>query len=163
MFYGESTHSLDDKGRAFVPKRFQEVLRREGEEAVRVVLTRGFEGCVFLFTEDGFEEVMGRLLTQAFGGEQLRKMQRLFFANTHRCQLEKSGRLLIPEKLKKFAKLESDVVMVGVADRAEIWDRKAWEAFESENEEDFDQLDVVLIGNGTPSNTGGDTGESPVG
>ena len=53
--------------------------------------------------------------------------------------------------------------MVGVADRAEIWDRKAWEAFESENEEDFDQLDVVLIGNGTPSNTGGDTGESPVG
>lgn len=163
MFYGESTHSLDDKGRAFVPKRFQEVLRREGEEAVRVVLTRGFEGCVFLFTEDGFEEVMGRLLTQAFGGEKLRKMQRLFFANTHRCQLEKSGRLLIPEKLKKFAKLDSDVVMVGVADRAEIWDRKAWEAFESENEEDFDQLDVVLIGDGAAPNTGGDGGASPVG
>lgn len=155
MFYGESTHSLDDKGRVFVPKRFQEVLRQEGRDAVRLVLTRGFEGCVFLFSEDGFEEVMGRLLTQAFGGAQLRKMQRLFFANTHRCQLEKSGRLLIPEKLKNFAKLDGDVVMVGVADRAEIWDAEAWEAFESESDQDFDQLDVVLIGDGaTPTGNG---------
>ena len=153
MFYGESTHSLDAKNRVFVPKRFQNALLRDDAGQLNMVVTRGFEGCLFLFSGPHFEVLRGRLQTQPFGGAQLRKMQRLFFANAHVCSLDGSGRLVLPEKLRVLAGIEKEVVMVGVADRAEIWDRTRWEQFESESESDFDDLDVVLMGDG--SATGG--------
>ena len=146
MFSGESSHTLDAKHRVFVPKRFQEALQRDDKGHLNAILTRGFENCLFLFSEEGFERVLERLQTQPFGGAQLRKMQRLFFAHTHRSQLDASGRLVLPEKLRNLAGIEREVVLVGVADRAEIWDRARWERFESENAGDFDELDVVLVG-----------------
>ena len=146
MFSGDSTHNLDAKHRVFVPKRFQEVLDRDGNGQLSVVVTRGFEKCLFLFSASGFAEVLARLQTQPFGGSELRKMQRLFFSNTHKTQLDASGRLVLPPKLRKFAGITKEVVLVGVADRAEIWDREAWERFEEENEDSFDDLDVVLVG-----------------
>lgn len=146
MFSGESTHTLDKKNRVFVPKRFQDVLERDAAGNAVVILTRGFDGCLFLFSDKGFEAVRARLDLMPFGGAEQRKMQRLFFANTHRCQLDASGRLVLPEKLRKSAGIENEVVMVGVSERAEIWDRARWEAFEGENEGDFDDLDFVLVG-----------------
>ena len=148
MFTGESSHTLDVKHRVFVPKRFQDTLGRDEQGRLTAILTRGFESCLFLFSEEGFRRVLERLQTQPFGGERLRKMQRLFFANTHHCQLDASGRLVLPEKLRSFAGIEREVVLIGVADRAEIWDRAKWERFEAENTGDFDELDVVLIGDG---------------
>jgi MraZ protein len=158
VFTGDSTHTLDPKNRVFVPKRFQEQLGRNAAGLQVAVLTRGFEGCLFLFSEDGYRAVLQRMTTQPFGGEQLRTMQRLFFSNVHETPVDSSGRVLLPEKLRKYAGIDKEVVMVGVADRAEIWDRARWEKFESENDERFDDLDVVLIGGGGPggpSNGGG--------
>ena len=146
MFFGESTHTLDAKHRVFVPKRFQGALGRDDQGHLTVIVTRGFDRCLFLFSEEGFTEVRRRLNTQSFAGAKLRKMQRLFFSNTHRCQLDASGRLVLPEKLRTVAGIEKEIVMVGVADRAEIWDRTEWERFENENASDFDDLDVVLVG-----------------
>ena len=156
MFSGESKHTLDSKHRVFVPKRFQSVLDRGDDGHLAVVLTRGFDGCLFLFSEPGFEEVRSRLETQPFGGGELRKMQRLFFSNTHSSQLDASGRVVLPEKLRRLAGIEGEVVMVGVADRAEIWDRAKWEIFEAENSDSFDDLDVVLVGRGGTPPAGGD-------
>ena len=155
MFCGDSRHTADAKGRVFVPKRFQETLGRDKKGHLTVILTRGFEDCLFLFSEAGFERVLERLQTQPFGGAQLRKMQRLFFAHTHRCQLDASGRLVLPEKLRSLAGIEREVVLVGVADRAEIWDSARWERFEEDNADDFDQLDVVLIDQGGAAPAGG--------
>jgi len=151
VFVGESAHSLDAKHRVFVPKRFQDGLDRDADGNLIVVITRGFERCLFLFSESGFQEVLRRLQTQPFGGEEQRKMQRLFFSNTHRCQLDGSGRLVLPEKLRTYAGIEKEVCMIGVASRAEIWDKAAWDRFESENADDFDHLDVVLCGGGGPA------------
>jgi len=153
VFSGESIHTLDPKNRVFVPKRFQDELARDSGGQQVAILTRGFERCLFLFSEQGFGKVLERLQTQPFGGERLRKMQRLFFANVHPSPLDSSGRLLLPEKLRKYAAIEREVVMVGVADRAEIWDRGQWERFESDNDDDFDELDVVLVGGGGPPGT----------
>jgi len=155
VFSGDSIHTLDPKNRVFVPKRFQELLERDPEGHQVAILTRGFEGCLFLFSKAGYQKVLDRLQTQPFGGEQLRKMQRLFFANVHPTPLDSSGRVLLPEKLRRYAGIEKEVVMVGVADRAEIWDRVRWERFESENDDEFDQLDVVLVGNTLGGSTGG--------
>lgn len=146
MFGGESTHNLDPKNRLFIPKRIQEELSRNEEGNRTCVLTRGFEGCLFLFSEPGFQKVLERLQTQPFVGREQRKMQRLFFSNTYRTQLDGNGRLLVPEKLKSVAGLEREVVLVGVADRAEIWSQAAWTSFEDEHSADFDDLDGVLCG-----------------
>jgi len=148
VFYGESTHSLDAKHRVFIPKRFQEVLARDEAGDLAVVLTRGFERCLFLFSSTDFEEVKRRLKLQPFGAEAMRRMQRLFFANTHRATLDGSGRLVLPEKLRRNAGIQKEVVLVGVADRAEIWDKDEWEKYEAENDADFDELGDVLLGEG---------------
>jgi len=155
VFSGDSTHTLDPKNRVFVPKRFQDQLERDDNGQQVAVLTRGFEGCLFLFSKRGYEKVLERLQTQPFGGEELRRMQRLFFSNVHPVPLDSSGRVLLPEKLRKYAGLDKEVVMVGVADRAEIWDKARWERFEAESDGDFDSLDVVLIGKGPGGGGGG--------
>ena len=154
VFTGDSIHTLDPKNRVFVPKRFQDLLGRDRDGQQIAVLTRGFEGCLFLFSKQGYEQVLQRLTTQPFGGVQLRTMQRLFFSNVHETPLDSSGRVLLPEKLRKYASIDKEVVMVGVADRAEIWDRARWEKFESENDDHFDDLDVVLVGGGRPGDGG---------
>lgn len=145
MFYGESSHTMDAKNRIFVPKRLQEGLDRGPDGHLTVILTRGFEGCLFLFSESGFAEVLQRLSTQAFEGAERRRMQRLFFANTHRGQLDASGRVLIPDKLRQVAGIEKEVVLIGCVDRVEIWAGDRWNEFESANADDFDALDSVLL------------------
>jgi MraZ protein len=155
VFTGDSIHTLDPKNRVFVPKRFQDLLERDAEGERIAVLTRGFEGCLFLFSKQGYAQVLKRLTTQPFGGVELRTMQRLFFSNVHETPLDGSGRVLLPEKLRKYAGIDKEVVMVGVADRAEIWDRARWEKFEHENDDHFDGLDVVLVGGGGPDGKGG--------
>lgn len=157
MFFGESSHPMDAKGRVFVPKRLQEELTRGAEGACEVVLTRGFERCLFLFARPIFAQVLSRMQTQPFGGSKLRQMQRQFFSNAYEIELDNAGRLLIPEKLRAHAGLElqREVVMVGVHERAEIWDRAAWERYSAETEAEFDRLDRVLMGDTPPSDADG--------
>jgi MraZ protein len=88
--------------------------------------------------------------TGVFDGPEARKMQRLFFANAQRCTLDSAGRLLIPEKLRRLAGIEKDVVVTGLVDRLEIWPKAAWEAFEQRNANDYDQLSDVLCGDDEP-------------
>lgn len=146
VFQGDSIHTLDPKNRVFVPKRFQDELTLDSDGQRVAVLTRGFEGCLFLYSQPGFQRVLERMQTQPFGGAQLRTMQRLFFSNVHPQPLDSSGRVLLPEKLRAYASIDKEVVMVGCAERAEIWDKARWEKFESENDARFDDLDGVLVG-----------------
>lgn len=146
MFLGESLHSLDSKFRIVVPRRFLAEFSEDDSGKRSAVLTRGFEGCLFLFPEAGFKRALERMQLQAFGGQELRNMQRMFFSNAHSAQIDSAGRLVVPEKHRKLARLERDVVLVGVADRAEIWSKEVWEAFSEEHDEQFDRLDTVLLG-----------------
>lgn len=146
MWLGESVHSLDEKNRVFLPRRLQGGLDRDAEGRVTAVLTRGFEGCLFLYSESGFARVLERMQVQAFAGPAERKMQRLFFSNTHRLVLDGAGRLLVPEKLKATVGIDREVVLVGVVDRIEIWPKAVWEAFERDHASEFDRLDQILCG-----------------
>lgn len=148
MFCGDSRHSVDAKHRVFLPKRFQSELPLDDGGARVCVVTRGLDGCLYLFTEGGLEQALERMDTEAFAGADHRKLQRLFFSYTSRVTLDASGRLLLPEKLRKLAGIEKEVVMVGVRQRVEIWSAERWEAFEAENGAAFDELEDVLTGKG---------------
>lgn len=150
MHFGESIHALDSKHRVVIPKRLHETLARDEQGEISVVLTRGFERCLFVFSDRDFKRVLERMKLQPFGGEELRRMQRLFFANVQTCQLDGSGRILLPERLREYAGIQpqGEVAVLGIADRAEIWDRATWQRFQREHDGEFDSLDQVLCGEG---------------
>ncbi len=149
MFFGESSHSLDEKGRVFVPKRFLEELTRGADGSFVAYLTRGQDKCLYFFSESGFRRALDELNTRVFSGEDVRGVMRVFFANTTRVDLDASGRILIPEKLRVGAGLGKDVVVVGVGDRAEIWPEKDWAPYEAANLKKLDHIDRVLAGQRT--------------
>ena len=144
MFCGDSRHAVDAKHRVFLPKRFQQDLPLDSEGNRSAVLTRGLDGCLYLFTEEGLEQALARMDTGAFAGADHRKLQRAFFSYTHRVTLDASGRLLLPEKLRVKAGIDKEVVMLGVRDRIEVWAGDRWDAFEADNADAFDRLESVL-------------------
>ena len=146
VFCGDSRHAVDAKKRVFLPKRFQQGLPLDADGNRVAVLTRGLDGCLFLFPEFGLERALQRMNTEAFAPKDMRKLQRMFFSFSSRVNLDASGRLLLPEKLRTLAGIEGEVVMVGVMDRVELWSAERWDAFAADNEDAFDELEDLLTG-----------------
>ncbi|MCD8091277.1 MAG: division/cell wall cluster transcriptional repressor MraZ [Clostridiales bacterium] len=127
MFMGEYLHSIDKKNRIIVPAKFREEL---GES---FVMTRGYDGCLYVFTLQGYEEFRAKNIgTFSINNPNARKLMR-FFTPTP-CEADGNGRVIIPESLRNHAKIEKDVISVGLNDHIEIWDRHAWEAYTTSDE-----------------------------
>jgi MraZ protein len=121
MLLGEYEHTLDDKNRLTLPARFRQAF------AEGIVVTRGMDGCLFAYTPgDWAALVEGRLATLDPLSKEGRRMQRFFYAGATEAELDKQGRVGIPQALLEHAKLGRDVVVAGVHDHLEIWDRAAW-------------------------------------
>ena len=121
MLLGEYEHTLDDKNRLTLPARFRQAF------AEGIVVTRGMDGCLFAYTPaDWTALVEGRLATLDPLSKEGRRMQRFFYAGATEAELDKQGRVGIPGALLEHAKLGRDVVVAGVHDHLEIWDRAAW-------------------------------------
>jgi MraZ protein len=121
MLLGEHEHTLDDKNRLTLPARFRQAF------AEGIVVTRGMDGCLFAYTpQDWNTLVQGRLATLDPLSKEGRRMQRFFYAGATEAELDKQGRVGIPGALLDHAKLGRDVVVAGVHDHLEIWDRAAW-------------------------------------
>jgi MraZ protein len=120
MFLGQFQHSLDEKGRLTVPASFRELLV-EG-----AYVTQGFDQNLKLLTEPAFEAMAEKVNQLSETNPQIRKLRRLFFANASRVEMDRLGRVLIPQFLREFARLESDAVIVGVGKTIEIWAPESW-------------------------------------
>jgi len=121
MLLGEYEHTIDDKNRLTLPARFRFVF---GDG---IVVTRGMDGCLFAYTRGDWDAlVQGRLATLDPLSKEGRRMQRFFFAGATEAEPDKQGRVGIPAALLEHAKLGRDVVVAGVNDHLEIWDRAAW-------------------------------------
>ena len=137
MFFDSTEHPLDSKYRVFVPKRFQEVIPRDEKGNLVVFLTRGEEGCLFLFSKDGFLESLGAVDTRAFTTPAERLKQRRLTKDAAQVTLDASGRLLLGDKQRSMIDLRPNaegkviVMMVGVMNRVEIWPLHKWEAMEA--------------------------------
>lgn len=121
--YGKYKHSVDPKGRLFVPSK----LREELGEAFYVTL--GLDHCLSVYTEAGWQAILDKY--NALPISQARKM-RFLFANAAKCEPDSQGRILLPQKLRAYAGLDKDVVIIGVSNRAEIWNAERWAALEAE-------------------------------
>jgi len=121
MLVGEYEHTIDDKNRLTLPSKFRQTF------AEGIVVTRGMDGCLFAYTREDWDRlVQSRLATLDPLSQEGRRMQRFFFAGAAETELDKQGRVGLPGALLQHAKLERDVVVAGVHDHLEIWDRDAW-------------------------------------
>ena len=140
MFWDESRHTVDAKGRVFLPKRFQSALPMDGDGERAGILTRGMGECLYLFPVEAFQRALDRMDTQAFAGEDELEAQRGFFRYTTRVSLDGSGRFLVPEKYRRLAGIEREVVMCGMRDRVEIWASERYDASVERHEAGFERF-----------------------
>ena len=121
MLLGEYEHVIDEKSRLTLPAKFREAF------AEGVVVTRGFDGCVFAFRRPDWDRLVeSRLSTLDPFSPEGRRVQRHFFSGAAETELDKQGRVMVPRELMQHAKLSREVVVAGVNDRLEIWDRDTW-------------------------------------
>ena len=121
MFFGEYEHTIDDKNRLTLPARFREAL------AGGIVVTRGLDECLDVYARADWDAMVDAQLAplDPFSKE-ARNLKRFFFAAASDAELDKQGRVLVPPALHRHARLGREVVVAGVHDHLEIWDRAAW-------------------------------------
>ena len=117
MFMGEYSHSIDAKGRLIMPAKYREQLGSE------FVVTKGLDGCLFVYPQEEWQSIETKFREVPLTTKDARKFSRFFFAGAAACEIDKQGRILLPSVLREFAGLEKDVVLVGVLNRIEIWDK----------------------------------------
>ena len=120
---GTYEHSLDAKGRLFIPAQ----LRRELGDTLYV--TMGLDGCLAVYPQETWDTFTAKFAALPMSES---VAMRPLFANAAKCELDSQGRIVIPQKLRRYAGLDKDVVIIGVHDRAEIWSADAWAAQEEE-------------------------------
>jgi MraZ protein len=121
MLLGEYEHTLDDKNRLTLPAKFRQVF------ADGIVLTRGMDGCLYGYAKAEWESfVEGRLEWLDRLSREARQMSRFLFAGAAETEPDKQGRVMVPAPLLAHGKLQREVVVAGVRDHIEIWDRAAW-------------------------------------
>ena len=120
---GTYEHSIDAKGRLFIPAKLREEL------GVTFYLAMGVDECLAIYPQETWNRFTEKFASLPMS--QSKKMRSLF-ANAARCELDSQGRIVIPQKLRKYAGLEKAAVIIGVNDRAEIWSAETWNAREEE-------------------------------
>ena len=120
---GQYQHSIDAKGRLFIPAKLREEL---GET---FYVTMGMDGCLSVYSDVSWARFTEKFESLPYTKT---KSMRVLFANAAKCEPDAQGRILIPSKLRNYAKLQKDVVVIGVSNRAEIWNAEQWMAMEDE-------------------------------
>jgi MraZ protein len=128
MFIGEYSHSLDDKGRLAVPKKFRTAL------AKGAVVTRGLDNCLFLYTKNEWTKLAEKLANLPFAQANTRAFARLMLAGAMDVEVDKQGRVIVPEYLRTYATLKKDVVVAGLYNRLELWDAGKWAEYTKRTE-----------------------------
>jgi MraZ protein len=128
MLLGEFKHNLDSKNRLTIPSK----LRMELGE--KPVLTRGLDGCLFIYPNRDWQLFSEKISNLPLGQKKARDFKRFMLSGASEIEIDEMGRILIPDPLKKYAKLGKSIVVIGVQDRIELWDENAWNKYIAESE-----------------------------
>jgi len=144
-FLGRSTHSLDDKGRLILPKRFLDEVAPKDRW---FTLTAGCEGCLWLLDSQGWEDIASRVGKDLMGTRQQRQMRRLFLGHAETVRPDRTNRIVIVESLRSYADIgeSSEVVLVGTGQAIEIWSKARWESALAEAASSYEFSDNHLVG-----------------
>lgn len=141
-FFGTFTPRLDDKGRVTLPAKY----RRQLEDGV--MLVRGQDHCLFVFTPQGFSDFAADAIHANVTDAEARGYQRYMLANTEEQTPDQQGRIVVPPRMRQYAGLAKDVVITGVGTRLEIWDAAEWERYEARQEAAYALSDRKGVGVG---------------
>jgi MraZ protein len=133
MLFGSSQRAVDAKGRIILPRE----LRADFEAGLMV--TKGLDNCLLLFPMKEWEKLVERIEQLPSGSDSTRRFTRLFFANAHHLMPDGQGRILIPPRLREMVSITKEVVIVGLANKAEVWDPHKWDAYSEESDEHYEQ------------------------
>lgn len=126
MLLGEYQHSIDAKGRVILPAKFREEI---GENCIA---TKGLEKCLFVYPKQEWSSIENKLKQLPLAKAEARAFVRFFFSGAAELECDKQGRVLIPGNLRDYAALDKDIVIIGVLNRIEIWDKSAWEDYNNQ-------------------------------
>jgi MraZ protein len=139
MFLGTYTPRLDEKGRLILPAKYRDEL------ANGLVLTRGQERCIYIFSQREFEEMHEQMRKAPLSSKQARDYTRVFLSGASDEMPDKQGRVTIPAALRTYAGLDREVTVIGAGSRAEIWDTQAWNDYLEEKEGSFSETDEEVL------------------
>lgn len=134
MFIGEYQHIIDSKKRIAIPSKFRDIFNG------RAVITRGLDNCLFLYTLDEWNKLAEKLNQLPVGQSNTRSFVRLMLAGASESEIDKQGRVLVPDYLKTYAGLEKSVIIAGLYNRLELWDETKWIEYKASAEKNTDDI-----------------------
>lgn len=139
LLLGTYTPKIDAKGRVALPAKFRSQLGQG------LVMARGQERCVYLLPFDEFRRIASQIQRTSVGNKAAREYLRVFLSGAVDQEPDKQGRVVVPQMLRDYANLGSDIVVIGVGTRAELWNKDAWESYLAQKEEGYSDIaDDVL-------------------
>ena len=134
LLLGEYQHTLDAKGRLAMPAKMRENL---GE---KFIITKGLDGCLFVYDLQEWQKLEEKLASLPMSRKTARDFSRFLFGGAYEGECDKQWRVLVPQNLRTYAGLNKDAVIVGVGNRAEIWDFAKWNEYNESSAEDVNEL-----------------------
>ena len=138
MFYGEFLHRIDKKSRLIIPSGFREAIQELCVE--KLYITRGLDECLFVFPENEWKVQENKFKAMPFTKREVRKFKRLFFSGACPSVPDKQWRILIPDYLMEYAGISKDVMVIGVSNRIEIWDKNKWNEFYNSSKQNYEEI-----------------------
>ena len=140
MFFGSFTHTLDEKGRLMIPRKMREEL------GYKVYIMKGFDGSLSLYNEERYQKLVAEFSSLPFNQRKNRDYLRIQFASTHEMDVDKLGRVQIPTALLNKFNISREVIVLGIGDHIEVWNRKTYEEYENSVKDEFENI-AETIGN----------------
>lgn len=139
VFIGEFFHTIDTKGRVIIPSKFRNEL---GE---KFIVTKGLDNCLFVYPQDEWKNFENKLKQLPLTSRDARAFVRFFFSGATECELDKQGRVNLPPNLRLHAKLDKEIVVIGVSTRVEIWSKEDWDHYNESADLSYDDIAEKMV------------------
>ena len=134
MLMGEFNNNIDEKSRLVIPSKLRQEIGND------IILTRGLENCLFIYSKQNFDNITSQLNQLPFTKKDARNFSRFFLSGASLTTYDKQGRILIPAPLIKYANIKKECIIIGVGNRIEIWSKDNWEKFFNESSEELSDI-----------------------
>ena len=134
MLIGEYHHNIDEKGRLIIPSKFRDEIGKE------FIVTRGLDGCLFIYSKGQWEKIVSKLQTLPFTKKDARTFNRFFLSSATVCEFDRQGRINIPSNLINYANIQKECTIIGVNDRLEVWSSDKFDTLIEENLSAIDEV-----------------------